>query len=127
VPICILDPRVVMTAVSISRYGGQITTSQCEEHPIDAHNLSKKGLVSAGFLYIFQFPALMGFLIFHSCNDRILTSAYFLIKAIQRDAVAATCCNADLTAFTICPEEMPNLSISSLAVPLCAISRTASL
>src|SRR5436853_3115025 len=43
--------------------GGQITISQCPERSTKPRNLSKKLVVSAAVLYIFQLPAITGILI----------------------------------------------------------------
>src|SRR5665213_1059136 len=73
----------------MSRYGGQITTSRCGEHPINPRNSSKKNLVSVGFLYIFQFPAIVDVLILNSCYERRRASA-----GLNRDdSVARGCGN----------------------------------
>src|SRR6266850_1058359 len=57
-PICILVPRVALTAVSKSRNEGQITISQSLELSTNGRKLSKKDVVPAGSLYIFQFPTI---------------------------------------------------------------------
>src|SRR5216684_7525895 len=59
-PMCILVPRVALTAVSKSRNDGQITISQCPERSTNGRKLSKKHAVPAGSLYIFQFPTIKG-------------------------------------------------------------------
>ena len=43
--------------------GGQITISQCSDFSTSGRNFSKNAVVSAGVLYIFQLPAMTGFLI----------------------------------------------------------------
>jgi hypothetical protein len=43
--------------------GGQITISQCSDFSTNGRNFSKNAVVSAGVLYIFQLPAMIGFLI----------------------------------------------------------------
>src|SRR5205823_4440288 len=43
--------------------GGQIAISQCSERSTRGRNFSKKTAVSAAVLYIFQLPAITGFLI----------------------------------------------------------------
>jgi hypothetical protein len=56
----LLVPRVALTAVSKSRNEGQITISQCLERSTNGRKLSKKDVVPAGSLYIFQFPTIKG-------------------------------------------------------------------
>src|ERR1039458_4518232 len=43
--------------------GGQITISACSDFSTNGRNFSKNCVVSAGVLYIFQLPAMIGFLI----------------------------------------------------------------
>ena len=56
-------PLAAATAAARSVNGGQITISQCSEFSISGRNFSKNAEVSAGVLYIFQLPAITGFLI----------------------------------------------------------------
>ena len=51
------------TAAAMFVKGGQITISQCSDCLHQRPELLKKRVVSAGVLYIFQLPAIMGFLI----------------------------------------------------------------
>src|ERR1017187_8617785 len=43
--------------------GGQITIPACSDFSTNGRNFSKNCVVSAGVLYIFQLPAMIGFLI----------------------------------------------------------------
>src|SRR5260370_39475465 len=59
--------------------GGQITISQCSERSTRGPNLSKKLVVSAAVLYIFQLPAITGFLLIRS-----LVRSWFLSRDDNR-------------------------------------------
>ena len=56
-------PWAASTAAARFVKGGQITISQCSACPASGRNFSKNAVVSAGVLYIFQLPAMTGFLI----------------------------------------------------------------
>ena len=51
--------------------GGQITISQCSDFSTSGRNFSKNAVVSAGVLYIFQLPAMTGFLIGFACKKLV--------------------------------------------------------
>src|SRR4051812_33847518 len=59
----ILVPCAAATAAGRLGKGGQITISQWPERSTSPLNLSKKLVVSAAVLYIFQLPAITGILI----------------------------------------------------------------
>src|SRR6266700_1507634 len=59
-PTCILVPRVALTAVSKLTKEGQITISQFSERSTSVRKLSKKDVVPAPSLCIFQFPQITG-------------------------------------------------------------------
>ena len=58
-----LEPAVAETAAGMSIDGGQRTISQWVEVATSERNFSKKAVVSAGVLNIFQLPAMTGILI----------------------------------------------------------------
>src|ERR1700722_7452167 len=62
-PIRMRVPCAPPTAAAMSVKGGQITISQCSDLSTRGRNFSKNDVVSAGVLYIFQLPAITGFLI----------------------------------------------------------------
>src|ERR1035441_8447858 len=57
------EPLAASTAAARFVKGGQITISQCSDFSANGRNFSKNAVVSAGVLYIFQLPAMTGFLI----------------------------------------------------------------
>src|ERR1700719_3574759 len=59
-PISMRVPRVAVTAVARSRNDGQITISQCSDSSTNGRNVSKKDVVPARSLCIFQFPPIRG-------------------------------------------------------------------
>src|SRR3981081_2977946 len=59
-------PCAAVTAAGRLGKGGQITISQFSERSTKGQNLSKKLVVSAAVLYIFQLPAITGFLLIRS-------------------------------------------------------------
>src|SRR5450759_413311 len=62
-PIPTLLPLVAATAAAMFTNVGAITTSQCAAPATRGQNFSKKAVVSLADLYIFQLPAITGFLI----------------------------------------------------------------
>src|SRR3954451_16619599 len=62
-PTRMFEPLTASTAAVRSVKGGQITISQCSDLSTSGRNFSKNAVVSAGVLYIFQLPAMTGFLI----------------------------------------------------------------
>src|SRR5260221_4730993 len=67
-------PCAAATAAGRFGKGGQITISQCPERSTRGRNFSKKLVVSAAVLYIFQLPAITGILI------RSLVKNWFLSR-----------------------------------------------
>src|SRR6266446_6936366 len=65
-PTAMRVPCAEATAAGRLGKGGQITISQCSERSTKGRNLSKKLVVSAAVLYIFQLPAITGFLLIRS-------------------------------------------------------------
>src|SRR5713101_4268408 len=65
-PIPMRVPCAAATAAGRLGKGGQIAISQCSERSTRGRNFSKKTAVSAAVLYIFQLPAITGFLLIRS-------------------------------------------------------------
>src|ERR1700730_11883920 len=79
-PIATRVSSAAATALGRLGKGGQITISQCSERSTKGWNFSKKALVSAAVLYIFQLPAITGFLLIRS-----LLRSWFLFRDDNRN------------------------------------------
>src|SRR5271157_6594487 len=77
-PMRMFDPCAAPTAAVRFVKGGQITVSQWSAPPASGRNASKNAMVSAGVLYIFQLPAMTGFLI-RSVSKRDLRQEAFAV------------------------------------------------
>src|ERR1035441_10017563 len=63
------EPLAASTAAARFVKGGQITISQCSDFSTNGRNFSRNAVVSAGVLYIFQLPAMTGFLIIFALKN----------------------------------------------------------
>src|SRR5438132_12372514 len=71
-PTRMFDPFAASTDAARFVNGGQITISQWALVATSGRNFSKKAVVSAGVLNIFQLPAMTGFLIRFAVRNSLL-------------------------------------------------------